>query len=67
MQRASAPPSYKEMLRSLESVQNEKEAAISAQQYELAAEYRDQEAKLRAKLEKIESAGRPSRAPTSRW
>ncbi|MGE3270431.1 MAG: ATP-dependent Clp protease ATP-binding subunit [Chloroflexota bacterium] len=55
MQRASAPPSYKEMLRSLESVQNEKEAAISAQQYELAAEYRDQEAKLRAKLETIES------------
>ncbi len=55
MQRASAPPSYKEMLRSLESVQNEKESAISAQQYELAAEYRDQEAKLRAKLEKIES------------
>src|SRR6187431_1465226 len=55
MQRASAPPSYKDVLRSLESVQNEKEAAISAQQYELAAEYRDQEAKLRAKLEKIES------------
>ena len=55
MQRASAPPSYKEMLRSLESVQNEKESAISAQQYELAAEYRDQEAKLRTKLEKIES------------
>ena len=41
-------------MRSLESVQNEKEAAISAQQYELAAEYRDQEAKLRAKLEKLE-------------
>jgi ATP-dependent Clp protease ATP-binding subunit ClpC len=55
MQRATAPPSYKEMLRSLESVQNEKEAAISAQQYELAAEYRDQEAKLRGKLETIES------------
>ncbi len=55
LQRAAAPPSYKEMLRSLESVQNEKEAAISAQQYELAAEYRDQEAKLRSKLEKIES------------
>ena len=55
MQRASAPPSYKEMLRSLESVQNEKEAAISAQQYELASEYVGQEAKLRAKLEKIES------------
>jgi ATP-dependent Clp protease ATP-binding subunit ClpC len=55
LQRASAPPTYKEMLRSLESVQNEKEAAISAQQYELAAEYRDQEAKLRAKLESLET------------
>ncbi len=55
LQRASAPPSLKDVLRSLESVQNEKEAAISAQQYELAAEYRDQEAKLRAKLEKLES------------
>jgi ATP-dependent Clp protease ATP-binding subunit ClpC len=54
MQRASAPPSLKEVMRSLESVQNEKEAAISAQQYELAAEYRDQEAKLRTKLEKLE-------------
>src|SRR3712207_7170028 len=62
MQRASAPPSYKEMLRSLESVQNEKEAAISAQQYELAAEYRDQEAKLRTKLEKIESGWQTQQA-----
>src|SRR3954467_3186174 len=39
MQRASAPPSLKEVMRSLESVQNEKESAIAAQQYELAAEY----------------------------
>src|ERR687885_464804 len=55
MQRASAPPSLKDAMRHLESVQSEKESAISAQQYELAAEYRDQEAKLRQKLEKLES------------
>jgi ATP-dependent Clp protease ATP-binding subunit ClpC len=54
MQRASAPPSLKEVMRSLESVQNEKESAIAAQQYELAAEYRDREAQLRAKLEHLE-------------
>src|SRR5918912_3142682 len=55
MQRASAPPNLKDVMRHLESVQSEKESAISAQQYELAAEYRDQEAKLRQKLEKLES------------
>jgi ATP-dependent Clp protease ATP-binding subunit ClpC len=55
MQRASAPPNLKDVMRHLESVQMEKESAISAQQYELAAEYRDQEAKLRQKLEKLES------------
>ena len=55
MQRASAPPNLKDVMRHLESVQSEKEMAISAQQYELAAEYRDQEAKLRQKLEKLES------------
>ncbi len=54
MQRASAPPSLKEVMRSLESVQNEKESAIAAQQYELAAEYRDREAQLRSKLEGLE-------------
>src|SRR5712691_8811282 len=54
MQRASAPPSLKEVMRSLESVQNEKESAIAAQQYELAAEYRDREAQLRSKLENLE-------------
>src|SRR6476469_6787270 len=54
MQRASAPPSLKEVMRSLESVQNEKESAIAAQQYELAAEYRDREAQLCSKLEHLE-------------
>src|SRR3954454_5557627 len=55
MQRASTPPSLKDVMRSLESVQNEKESAIAAQQYELAAEYRDREAQLRTKIEKLES------------
>jgi ATP-dependent Clp protease ATP-binding subunit ClpC len=55
MQRASAPPSLKDAMRGLESVQSEKESAISAQQYELAAELRDREAKLRTRIEKLES------------
>src|ERR671938_536781 len=55
MRRASTPPSLKDAMRGLESVQSEKEAAIAAQQYELAAELRDREAKLRARIEKLES------------
>ncbi|HZU06220.1 MAG TPA: ATP-dependent Clp protease ATP-binding subunit [Chloroflexota bacterium] len=55
MQRSSAPPSLRDAIRGLESVQSEKEAAISAQQYELAAELRDREAKLRSRIEKLES------------
>src|SRR5256885_1428638 len=55
MQRDSAPPSLKEVMRGLESVQSEKEAAIAAQQHELAAELPDREAKLRARIEKLES------------
>src|SRR5437763_8634526 len=55
MQRASTPPSLKDALRGLESVQSEKDAAIAAQQYELAAELRDREGKLREKIEKLEA------------
>jgi len=55
MQRASTPPSLKDALRGLESVQSEKDAAIGAQQYELAAELRDRESKLRDKIEKLEA------------
>ncbi|MBM2809570.1 MAG: ATPase domain protein [Chloroflexi bacterium] len=55
MQRASTPPTLKDALRGLESVQSEKDAAIGAQQYELAAELRDRESKLRDKIEKLES------------
>ena len=41
-------------MRGLEAVQREKDAAIGAQQYELAAELRDKEVKLREKIEHLE-------------
>jgi ATP-dependent Clp protease ATP-binding subunit ClpC len=55
VQRAVSPPSLKEAIQNLEAIQAEKEAAINAQQYELAAELRDREAKLRAKIDSMES------------
>ena len=54
LQKAATPPSLKEAVRGLEAVQREKESAISAQQYELAAELRDREVKLRDKIDKLE-------------
>jgi len=54
MQRAVTPPTLKDALRGLESVQTEKDAAIGAQQYELAAELRDRETKLREKIQNLE-------------
>ncbi len=55
LQKSAAPPSLKEALRGLEAVQHEKESAITSQQYELAAELRDREMKLREKIDKIET------------
>ncbi|MCL4458519.1 MAG: ATP-dependent Clp protease ATP-binding subunit [Chloroflexi bacterium] len=55
LQMSATPPSLREAMRGLEAVQKEKEAAIAAQQYELAAELRDREMKLREKIEKVES------------
>jgi ATP-dependent Clp protease ATP-binding subunit ClpC len=55
LQRSASPPTLKDAIRDLESIQTEKEAAINAQQYELAAELRDREAKMRARIEGIES------------
>ncbi len=55
LQRAVSPPTLKEAIKELEVVQGEKEAAINAQQYELAAELRDREAKLRTKIDGIET------------
>jgi ATP-dependent Clp protease ATP-binding subunit ClpC len=55
LQKSAAPPSLKEALRGLEAVQHEKESAITSQQYELAAELRDREVKLREKIDNMES------------
>jgi ATP-dependent Clp protease ATP-binding subunit ClpC len=52
--RATAPPSLKEAMHGLDSLRREKEAAISAQQYEYAAELRDREMKLQTKLDEME-------------
>jgi ATP-dependent Clp protease ATP-binding subunit ClpC len=61
-----APLNYREMLRSLENVQREKDAAISAQQFELAAEHHERMKTLRDEISAIEIgwltepiAGRP--------
>ncbi len=55
LQKSAAPPSLKEAMRGLEAVQHEKESAITSQQYELAAELRDREVKLREKIDQLES------------
>jgi ATP-dependent Clp protease ATP-binding subunit ClpC len=52
--RATAPPSLREAMHGLDSLRREKEAAISAQQYEYAAELRDREMKLQTKLDEME-------------
>ncbi len=55
LQRTSAPQSLKEALRGLEALQNEKEAAIVAQEYDLANQLRDREVELRANIESMEA------------
>ncbi|MCL5266342.1 MAG: ATP-dependent Clp protease ATP-binding subunit [Chloroflexi bacterium] len=62
LQKSVAPPSLKEAMRGLEAVQREKEAAIAAQQYELAAELRDREVKLREKIENLEAGWHDTQA-----
>ena len=53
-------PRSRRPMRGLEALQREKEAAIASQQYELAAELRDRERKLRERIDKLEAglAGR---------
>lgn len=46
-----APPELKELEKKLEELQKEKEAAVDGQEFEKAAELRDQETKLRSELE----------------
>jgi ATP-dependent Clp protease ATP-binding subunit ClpC len=46
-----APPDLKDLEKELEILQKEKEAAVNGQEFEKAAELRDQEQKLRAELD----------------
>jgi ATP-dependent Clp protease ATP-binding subunit ClpC len=55
IRKASTPPSMQEAVRGLESLRKEKDQAIGAQQYEFAAELRDRELKLQARIEDMES------------
>ncbi|HEX9641221.1 MAG TPA: Clp protease N-terminal domain-containing protein, partial [Candidatus Krumholzibacteria bacterium] len=54
IRRSATPPSLKEAAKGLESLRREKDAAISSQQYEYAAELRDREVKLQEKIEALE-------------
>src|SRR5699024_12821632 len=45
------PPNLKELEKELEEVKKEKDSAVLSQEFEKAASYRDQEQKLREKLE----------------
>lgn len=49
----TAPPDLKEMEEKLESLRNEKEAAVRNQEFELAAKMRDQEHKFKEELEEL--------------
>jgi ATP-dependent Clp protease ATP-binding subunit ClpC len=54
MYRSASPPSLKEAMRGLESLQRELDAAVSGQEFELAAELRDRERKLRMRIAELE-------------
>ncbi|HWV25470.1 MAG TPA: ATP-dependent Clp protease ATP-binding subunit [Thermomicrobiales bacterium] len=54
MQRSVAPPSLKEAMAGLASLQRELEAAVNSREFEMAAELRDRERKLRERIEKME-------------
>jgi ATP-dependent Clp protease ATP-binding subunit ClpC len=53
IRKSATPPSLKEAQSGLDSLRREKEAAISSQQYEYAAELRDREVKLQEKIESM--------------
>ncbi|MEW6771882.1 MAG: ATP-dependent Clp protease ATP-binding subunit [Bacillota bacterium] len=52
------PPDLKEMEQKLEDIRKEKEAAIAAQEFEKAAQLRDQEARLRGEIDAAREAWR---------
>src|SRR6478609_5605092 len=54
LRRSAAPPSYKEAMAGLKSIQRELDEAINNQEFELAAELRDREKKLKARMDQQE-------------
>jgi ATP-dependent Clp protease ATP-binding subunit ClpC len=54
MYRSASPPSLKEAMRGLEALKNELDAAISAQDFDLATALRDRERKLRERISSLE-------------
>src|SRR5438067_2163250 len=54
MRRAVAPQNLKDAMKELETIQEKKDSAIQNQQYELAAQLRDQEQKLRDRIGELE-------------
>ena len=57
LRHSNVPPSLREAMRGLEAVLKEKEAAIASQQFELAADLREKELRLRRKIEELEATG----------
>ncbi|MEA2582685.1 MAG: ATP-dependent Clp protease ATP-binding subunit ClpC [Thermomicrobiales bacterium] len=62
MHRSSAPPSLKEAMAGLQSLQRELEAAVNAQEFELAVDLRDRERKLRDRIDNQEQSLRDASA-----
>ncbi len=62
MVRSAAPPSLKDAKAGLESLQRDLEAAVTAQDFELAAELRDRERKLRDRIDAQQQELKDSRA-----
>ncbi|MBV9282784.1 MAG: ATP-dependent Clp protease ATP-binding subunit, partial [Chloroflexi bacterium] len=54
MRRAVAPQNLKDAMKELENIQEKKDNAIQQQRYELAAQLRDQEQKLRDRISELE-------------
>lgn len=62
MQRSVAPPTLKDALAGLSSLQRELESAIESQEFEIAAELRDRERKLRDRIDNQEQELRDQQA-----
>ena len=62
MYRSVAPPSLKEAMLGLRSLERELEAAVNSQEFELAAELRDRQQKLRERIESQEQELRDAQA-----